>query len=918
MKPAKILSIFLILIAFPQLSFAQDITKDTTLANSFFEKAGIFQDSSEYDSAIVYFENASLLYEKHRQWRKYLLSETKHGQCYQKTWQLDQAIAVIKPAIEKTLQHINETASIIADTYHLLGLQYYYQSKYDSTLFYWGKVLKIKKELLGEKHTSVAACYNNIGAVYENKNEYGLALEYHFKSLQIKKELLGEKHTDVANSYNNIGGVYTFKNEYDLALEYHFKSLQIKKELLGEKHTLVASSYNNIGGVYKFKNEYGLALEYYFKSLQIKKKLLGEKHILVARDYNNIGIVYSDKIEYDLALEYYQKGATSCLRYFNDTANVYSVPQITDYLDWQELLQALQAKAQILATNNKDLTGFENLLGLNLALRHYQACDTLINQVRKTISTKSDKIALGEKAGEIYEGAIDVCLKLAETLDVSQTSNAYLEQAFYFSEKNKSSVLMESLAGSEAKKYAGIPDNLLQVEHTLQIDIALYQKLLAEVPDSAKEVLFRDKLFKANRSYDSLIAVFENQYPEYYELKHNRKPVTVSDIQETMDEKTAMISYFVGDSSIYIFSVKNNNLEIKTIPVIENPADSVMQFRNSLRFCNSSRFNEIYKRQAFELYTALFPQNLNENIENLIIIPDRELSMVPFEALLTAETGEKEWSALPYLIRKYNISYSYSANLFYKTFQKEVVQKANMNDWLAIAPVFSDESTSALTLRTRELFDRFDKYSEDTTLRGSLIKGGFVYPLPGSENEVTSIFNQFEKKRKKALAQIHMNANEEFIKSGEIKNYRILHFATHGFVNTEKPELSGILLAQDTSINEDGVLYTGEIFNLKLNADLTVLSACETGLGQIKKGEGLIGLTRALLYAGSENIIVSLWKVADESTSDLMVDFYKNLLKSKQKEQEFSIHLRQAKLSMIEEGKYAHPFYWAPFVLIGK
>ena len=163
--------------------------------------------------------------------------------------------------------------------------------------------------------------------------------------------------------------------------------------------------------------------------------------------------------------------------------------------------------------------------------------------------------------------------------------------------------------------------------------------------------------------------------------------------------------------------------------------------------------------------------------------------------------------------------------------------------------------------------------------------------------------------------QIKGNANEDFIKSGELKKYRLLHFATHGFVNTWKPELSGILLAQDTAINEDGILYSGEIYNLKLNADLAVLSACETGLGEIKKGEGLIGLTKALLYAGSKNIIVSLWKVADKSTSDLMIDFYKNLLEEKQ---DFSQALQQAKLKMIDEGKHAHPFYWSPFILIGK
>jgi CHAT domain-containing protein len=329
-----------------------------------------------------------------------------------------------------------------------------------------------------------------------------------------------------------------------------------------------------------------------------------------------------------------------------------------------------------------------------------------------------------------------------------------------------------------------------------------------------------------------------------------------------------------------------------------------------------------YKKYAYEMHGQLIPENIHEGINNLIVIPDAELCMIPFETLLTENPEVGEWEELPYLIKKYNISYSYSANLFSKTFPKELTTKiefTDLHDWLAFAPVFDDSNTAGLSMRTRELLQELDSELEDTTgSRGTLVKRRYISPLPETESEVRSIFKRFDEKGKKALVQIKNNANEAFIKSGELKNYRLLHFATHGFVNTSKPELSGILLAQDSTLSEDGILYSGEIYNLKLDADLTVLSACETGLGEIKEGEGLIGLARALLFAGSKNIIVSLWKVADKSTSDLMIDFYENLLEAKQEKQEFSQALRQAKLTMIEEGKFAHPFYWSPFILIGK
>ena len=451
---------------------------------------------------------------------------------------------------------------------------------------------------MAEKHYSVASSYNNIGLVYANKNEYDLALQYYFKALQIYKELLGEKHTSVAKGYMNIGNVYAKKNEFDLALQYYFKSLQITKELLGEKNTDVARTYMNIGNVYYDKNEYDLALQYHFKALQIRKELLGEKHTSIANSYNNIGLVYYDKNEYDLALQYYQKGAASSLRNFNDTVNVYSVPLIKDYLNWYKLLEALHTKAKIFVTlsavtepdsvfdslQQKPPSGFINIDRvdyLKSALRHYQACDTLINQARQSIITKSDKLALGEQASEVYKGAVNVCINLSASSRPDSVSY-YNEQAFYFSEKNKSSVLLEALAGAGAQKFAGIPDTLLKKEHQLQIDIALYKRILAEQPDSAKEILFRDKLFKANRQYDELITVFESQYSEYFELKYNLKPSGVKEIQKILDNETAIISYFTGDSIITIFTITENNLDIKTVPAIENLADTILDFRYGL------------------------------------------------------------------------------------------------------------------------------------------------------------------------------------------------------------------------------------------------------------------------------------------------------------------------------------------------
>jgi CHAT domain-containing protein len=158
-----------------------------------------------------------------------------------------------------------------------------------------------------------------------------------------------------------------------------------------------------------------------------------------------------------------------------------------------------------------------------------------------------------------------------------------------------------------------------------------------------------------------------------------------------------------------------------------------------------------------------------------------------------------------------------------------------------------------------------------------------------------------------------LDASEALLKSDKMKGFKYLHFATHGQVNESKPELSRIFLAP--SADQDGSLYAGEIYNLKINADLVTLSACETGLGKIAKGEGIVGLSRALQYAGANNLIVSLWQVADQSTAQLMIKFYDQQLHNSYSG--YNRALREAKLDLLNSEKYQHPYFWAPFILVG-
>ncbi|WP_115374526.1 CHAT domain-containing protein [Adhaeribacter pallidiroseus] len=277
------------------------------------------------------------------------------------------------------------------------------------------------------------------------------------------------------------------------------------------------------------------------------------------------------------------------------------------------------------------------------------------------------------------------------------------------------------------------------------------------------------------------------------------------------------------------------------------------------------------------------------------------------------------------------MSYAYSARLLYErlTQPKEKATK----QLLALAPVFADTLSNTTAARNRSVLgyhqptsvintiNALDKTRMDqakTTTpevsRGWLLNGQYVSPLLASKREVETIAQLFRQRQNAAKVYLYDQAREEQLKAGDITHYNYLHLATHGFVNESYPELSGLILAQDSTSKEDGILYMGEIYNLRLNADLVTLSACETGLGKLANGEGVIGLTRALMYAGARNIVVSFWKVPDNSTADLMEDFYTALISGEDKAQA----LQTAKRKMARADKYKHPFYWAPFVLVGK
>jgi CHAT domain-containing protein len=309
--------------------------------------------------------------------------------------------------------------------------------------------------------------------------------------------------------------------------------------------------------------------------------------------------------------------------------------------------------------------------------------------------------------------------------------------------------------------------------------------------------------------------------------------------------------------------------------------------------------------------------------KRLLIVADGALNYVPFEALVAASAPADDYSSLNYLIKSNEIVYAPSASVIAAIRQEPA--RGNLKDGsiLVVAdPVFSTEDVRLRALnvahtplgQTRGLGLALDSAVTDVT--GTQATPGLrLVRLPGTRAEAEAIAGIARAAGAKPEVWTDLAASEEKVQTANVASYRIVHVATHGLLNVERPQFTGVVLSLVGNASADGFLRTDEIFNLKMAPSLVMLSACETGLGKEKRGEGVIGLTRAFMYAGAPTVGVSLWSVADRSTAELMTDFYKRLLTDARPR---AAALREAQLAMISGKKYSAPFYWAPFVLVGE
>lgn len=815
-----------------------------------------------------------------------------------------------KSLAENTIQYLqNEditSRTLLARTYTLLGLSFLNLGRGDDAI----ETLQ-KAETLFDSGDSVekANCFNALGLAYWNNGNSKLAQQYHEQALTIRRSLLGKDALQVGDSFNNLGLVYqlesplqaliyfnrarpiyekrlgkndrktalvitnmalanSFQGNYDEALQLLEQVQSIYESKYTEDHPNKAFIASSIGRILLDKGEVDQALIIQNKSLQMYIRMFGERHPDVANTYYLIGQIHQSNANFEEAVIFFQQSIYS--NFTNQSsADIYSLPELNNYFNADILLSSLQAKAIALEALHYEKT--LNTSDLKAAIETYKLCDELITIIRRQRLNEQDKLKLGAIAKEVYESGIRLSLTLSEQ---SFSRKEYLAAAFEFCERSKSSILLEAITETKAKHFSGIPNELLALEDSLKDEISYLERKLAE-PETAQDETLKDLIFTYQNAYRSFVSDLEKEYPEYYKLKYSHDLASISDIQGKLNMNQGMISYFIGKESVFAFLITQKQAKASIIPKSENFDKQATGLRNAIKY---NVVNTLLSSSR-SLHEQLIPK-MPSYLQELVILPDGILGTIPFEVLIDPKDDAVAYRDVDFLLQKYHVSYDYSATLF---LQKTIKKETANPEILLVAPVeFQDNEIQMAT-------------------------------LPGSEEEVEEIKYLFLGNSCKPTIHINREASESNLKSETLDKYHYLHLATHGFVNESEPALSKIFLSPDQ--NEDGSLYAGEIYNLNINADLVTLSACETGLGKVAKGEGIVGLSRALQYAGANNIIVSLWQVADKSTSKMMIEFYKYNLNNRQ--YGYNTALRQAKLSLLNSEEYNNPYYWAPFILVG-
>ncbi|MBE9207891.1 CHAT domain-containing protein [Nostoc sp. LEGE 06077] len=829
---------------------------------------------------------------------------------------------------QQTLQFYNQSLPLArqvgdktqeAVTLNNIGSIYDDLGDKQQALIYYNQSLPLTRQV-GNK-TQEARTLNNIGSVYSALGDKQQALQFYNQSLPLSRQV-GDKAQE-ARTLNNIGSIYNDLGDKQQALQFYNQSLTLSRQV-GDK-TGEATILNNIGLVYDALGDKQQALKLYNQSLPLSRQV-GDK-TGEARTLNNIGTVYSDLGDKQQALQFYNQSLPLSRQVGNKMGEAVILNNIGGvYDDLGDKQQALKFYNQSLplarqvgdkageSTTLYNLAYLERDRGnLQQALTQIEAAIELIENLRTKITNEQLRTSYFASRQGIYQFYIDLLMQLHK----QNPTQGYDAKGWQASEKSRARSLIELLTEANADIRQGVEPKLLAAERNLQQRIDTTEKRRLELYNSGKYTPEQAQAIETEfaslvKDYQDIQAQIRFTSPRYAALTQPQTPSVPEIQQQILDDDTLLLQYSLGEQRSYLWMVSKTSISSYELPKRADIEILVKQFNYLLKIRSyslrsnreigaESGLGTFRSSEVVAKISQILLQPVADKLGNkrLLIVGDGALQYLPFTALLEPETVGKN---IQPLIVKHEIISLPSASTLAIIRREHQGRKIAPKTLAIIAdPVFSNDDDRLQSIVT-----------QNTPIP---INPKFAFErLRFTRQEAEAILALVPKSQ--TLQALDFAANRAFATSPQLSNYRLVHFATHGIFDTENPSLSGVVLSlfDKQGRVENGFLRLQDIFNLKLPAELIVLSACETGLSKEIKGEGLVGLTRGFMYAGSSRVLVSLWSVDDEATSELMQKFYTKILKQKLTP---AAALRSSQLELWQEN-YSTPYYWAAFTLQGE
>ncbi|MBN1598241.1 MAG: CHAT domain-containing protein [Bacteroidales bacterium] len=815
---------------------------------------------------------------------------------YYYNWDFDSALYALSSAEKTLLKSESIDLGYLGRLYFDFGRIKYTEGNLIIAEQYYEKAIEYLSQLDEDPYiTWLLYVYLYQSQILVVNNNLSSALDYLSRSYKIVQNKVKNKDELLVLYYNYASVTYERAGLFDEFLLSNRKALEISLKDSVNNIFHLAVLYNNLGTGNISINNFSKAQYYLDISLNLYKSL-GFKGSYLGGLYNNYGKLFEKKNDYHKALTYYQMALQYLVDEFSDEDYLKN-PNLENIAAKLAVLDILKSKSACLHKLFLEESDFKYL---DAALSTSQLAIRIIEDLRTSYQTFESKLRLAELENITFKNGLAISVLAYQVTN----KEVYARTAFEISEKTKSAILLSSLRELNAKKFGEIPEYLLAQEKRITKKIEFYKENIYEEeqnakPDSSKLNMWKNYLFDFQRQHEELIKKFETEYPNYYSLKYDNSVVSSAELSKSLKRGSTVLEYVISDSALYTFVVSNSKFKLHIQHIDETFFIGVNEFLNEYQKFDFSKQSlsgfTSYCWNSKALYDILIkPMKSDINGKHIIIIPDDILSYVPFETLIQdlPNTDSKGYFRdLDYLLNDYQISYSYSSTLLKQVSQK---QKGKIKKLLAFAPEYGNGSMNQIDeniLTTRQ------KYRKD------------LQPIPGVIDEVNAIHSLI-------ASDLYIGKKATESKFREIaKNYDILHLAMHTIVDNQNPMFSKLVFTHGEDSLNDGLLNTHEIFSLKLKAKLVVLSACSTAEGDYKKGEGVLSLARGFVYAGSPSLLMTMWQVEDKSSVQLMINYYKKLLKGQSKAEA----LRNAKLDFIKTAKpeNTHPFFWSSFVLMG-